>query len=52
MLREQAYHVYALRFEALAEPARAQLRALGGLSPPGGVGYAVRRKPGGLAHAG
>ena len=30
VLREQGYHVYALRFEALAEPARAQLRALGG----------------------
>ena len=29
VLREQAYHVYALRFEALPEPARAQLRALG-----------------------
>ena len=30
VLREQAYHVYALRFEALPEPARAQLRALAG----------------------
>jgi hypothetical protein len=30
VLREHGYHVYALRFEALAEPARAQLRALGG----------------------
>ena len=29
VLREQAYHVYALRFEALPEPARARLRALG-----------------------
>ena len=28
VLREQAYHVYALRFEALADPAREQLRAL------------------------
>jgi hypothetical protein len=30
VLREHAYHVYALRFEALPEPAREQLRALGG----------------------
>jgi hypothetical protein len=30
VLREHGYHLYALRFEALAEPARAQLRALGG----------------------
>ncbi|HZB77210.1 MAG TPA: PilZ domain-containing protein [Solirubrobacteraceae bacterium] len=29
VLRERAYHVYALRFEALAEPARARLEALG-----------------------
>jgi hypothetical protein len=29
VLREQGYHVYALRFEALPEPARAQLDALG-----------------------
>jgi hypothetical protein len=30
VLRERAYHVYALRFEALPEPARARLAALDG----------------------
>src|SRR5688500_14344282 len=29
VLREQAYHVYALRFEALDAPARSRLDALG-----------------------
>src|SRR4051812_39104384 len=30
VLREQAYHVYALRFEALRDEARAELERLGG----------------------